>query len=172
MPEGTPLTEVVEKDIQDDTFPKSDIPNIRKNKVICFLQDTKSTGLGYIDFTDKFTYQSIRGNNYIMVAYHCDGNTSIIKAIKNRQAHSIVKAWETINKTLKIAGVQPQMYILDNEYSSDLKIAFRKENINFQLVHPAIHRTNAIERAIQTYKNHLKAGLATVDPELMIREWG
>ena len=63
------------------------------------------------------------------------------------------------------------MYILDNECSSDLKVALRKENITFQLVPPASTRVNAIEREIQAYKNHLKSGLATVDPKKTIREW-
>ena len=82
MPERTTLIEIAEKDIQDDAFTKSDIPNTRKNGVIYFLQDMKSAGLGYTDLTDRFLYQPSRDNNYIMVAYHCDGSTILIKAIK------------------------------------------------------------------------------------------
>ena len=63
------------------------------------------------------------------------------------------------------------MYILDNECSSDLKFEFGKEHINFQLFHPASHRANDAERIIQMHKNHLKAGLVTVDPEFPIIEW-
>ena len=39
-----------------------------------------------------------------------------------------------------------------------------------QLVPPKTLRRNA-ERAIQTYKNHLKTSLAIVDPNFSIREW-
>ena len=46
-----------------------------------------------------------------------------------------------------------------------------KENITYQLVPPQIHRPNLAERAIQTFKNHLKAGLATVDPDFPLAEW-
>jgi hypothetical protein len=35
--------------------------------------------------------------------------------------------------------------------------------MNYQLVPPHCHRTNAAERAIRTFKEHFKAGLATVD---------
>ena len=34
-----------------------------------------------------------------------------------------------------------------------------------------MHRRNAAERAIRTYKNHLLSGLATCDPEFPITEW-
>ena len=105
------------------------------------------------------------------VVYHYDGNTVLVKAIKNYQACIIAEAWEIINSRLKVAGVRPKMYILDNECSSDLKVAFRKESIKFQLVPPASHYVNTVERAIQTYKNHLKYGLSRVDPKFPIREW-
>ena len=46
-----------------------------------------------------------------------------------------------------------------------------KENINYQLVPQHIHGSNLAERAIQTFKNHLKSGLATVDPDFPLAEW-
>ena len=39
------------------------------------------------------------------------------------------------------------------------------------MVPPKTHRSNAAERAIQTYKNHFKAGLASLDPDFPIKEW-
>ena len=45
------------------------------------------------------------------------------------------------------------------------------EKINHQLVPPHNHRENLSERVIQTFKTYLKACLATVDPELPLREW-
>ena len=60
---------------------------------------------------------------------------------------------------------------MDNEFSEDMKIALRKEKIQHHLVPPNCHRANAAERAIQTFKNHFKAGLATLDPNFSVREW-
>ena len=42
---------------------------------------------------------------------------------------------------------------------------------SYQIVPPHTHRRNLSERAIQTYKNHLKAGLASLDPEFTLTEW-
>ena len=43
--------------------------------------------------------------------------------------------------------------------------------MTFQLVPPHVHRQNAAERAIRTFKNHFLAILATADPQLPASEW-
>ncbi len=68
-------------------------------------------------------------------------------------------------------GNQPKIYILDNEASADLKKGLKKYGMDYQLVPPHVHRRNAAERAIRTYKNHLLAFLATCDPEFPVSEW-
>ena len=60
---------------------------------------------------------------------------------------------------------------MDNEISSELKTSFELNNTSFQLVPPNSHRRNLAERAIQTYKNHFKAGLATTNPKSPLSEW-
>ena len=59
--------------------------------------------------------------------------------------------------------MQPLSYVLDNEASNYLKDAMIDKKITYQLVPPHNHRTNLAERAIQTFKNHFKAGLIKVD---------
>ena len=49
--------------------------------------------------------------------------------------------------------------------------AFTRNNIKYQLVPPEVHRRNAAERAIQTWKHHFIAGLSTLDPTFPISEW-
>ena len=61
--------------------------------------------------------------------------------------------------------------MLDNETSAELKGAFKKYEVTFQLVAPHTHRANKAERAIQTFKNHFKAGLASVDPKFPVSAW-
>jgi hypothetical protein len=43
--------------------------------------------------------------------------------------------------------------------------------LTYQLVPLHIHCCNAAERAIQTFKNHLLAILASCDPDFPIAEW-
>ena len=61
--------------------------------------------------------------------------------------------------------------MMDNEGADDLKTALNKAELIYQLVLPYIHRANKAERAIQTLKGYLKAGLATLDPDFPIQEW-
>jgi len=60
---------------------------------------------------------------------------------------------------------------LDNDCSQDLKAAFSKHNINYQLVPPAKHWVNAAEHAIHTFKDHFIAILSMVDLNLLLAEW-
>ena len=53
------------------------------------------------------------------------------------------------------------MFILDNEFSMQLKATLKENQLNYQLVPPNIHRRNAAKRAIQTFKNHYVSVLAT-----------
>jgi hypothetical protein len=43
--------------------------------------------------------------------------------------------------------------------------------MNYQLFPPRCHRANSAERAIKTFKEHFKSGLATVDPAFPIHLW-
>ena len=126
---------------------------------------------GYIDLTGRFPYRSAQGNQYIFVTYHVDSDAILVKAIKNREAGEITKAWKSINERLRNANEVPNLYIIDNEASKQLKDAMQNENIKYQLVPPHNHRANRAERAIQTFKYHLKAGLATVDPDFPVAQW-
>ena len=60
---------------------------------------------------------------------------------------------------------------MDNECSSDLKEAMKKYEIDFQLDPPHMHRQNAAERAIRTYKKHFISGFSTTDPYFPIIKW-
>ena len=60
---------------------------------------------------------------------------------------------------------------MDNECSSDLKEAMKKYEIYFQLAPPHVHRQNAAERSIRTFKNHFISGFSTIYPDFRISEW-
>ena len=67
-------------------------------------------------------------------------------------------------------GTAPEVWVLDNEVSTDLKQAFETNTTSYQLVPPHSHQHNLAERAIQTFKNHFKAGLASVNHNFPISE--
>jgi hypothetical protein len=68
-------------------------------------------------------------------------------------------------------GHPPDLHILDNECSEDLRKAFLKYKIKFQNVPPHVHQVNAAERAIRTYKNHFITILCNTDSAFPMAEW-
>jgi hypothetical protein len=60
---------------------------------------------------------------------------------------------------------------MDNEASTALKHFLHSKDTQFQLVPPHVHRQNAAERAIQTFKNHFVAMLCSTDTQFPIHLW-
>ena len=52
-----------------------------------------------------------------------------------------------------------------------MKNIFKEAQVEYQLVTPHIHRCNAAEHSVHTYKHHIIAGLYTCDPQFPSREW-
>ncbi|KAJ1404830.1 hypothetical protein B484DRAFT_303302, partial [Ochromonadaceae sp. CCMP2298] len=55
--------------------------------------------------------------------------------------------------------------------SPELETYFRTTGLEFQYAPPHNHRANGAERAIQTFKDHFIAKLATCDPEFPLLDW-
>ena len=70
------------------------------------------------------------------------------------QAATIGNAFLNIQKVLKAIVINSKVYIMDNEYSSNLKEAMKKYEIDFQLAPPHMHRRNTAEQAIITCRKH------------------
>ena len=58
-------------------------------------------------------------------------------------------------------GLRPKLQRLDNEFSHMLKYDMDEIQVDWQLVPPGIQRRDATQRAIKTFNNHFKSGLAT-----------
>ena len=135
------------------------------------LIDFSPKHTAYGDLTGRFPYKSSRGNQYLLVIYDYDSNAILAEPLKSRSASEISKAWIKLHDKLATNGTAPGIYIIDNEASHELKAALKKKQLTYQLVPPHVHRRNAAERAIRTYKNHLLAILAGADKEYPVSEW-
>ncbi len=60
---------------------------------------------------------------------------------------------------------------MDDEAAADIKQAMLKHKISHPSTPPHMHKINAAERPIQTYKNQVLAGLASVNPSFPINKW-
>ena len=154
-----------------DIAPTQEPSNPRTNNAFLALIDNKEFARSYSDQTGRFPITSSRGNKYVFIFYAYDANAILATAIPNRQGSTICAAWTKTYKQLQQRGYAPLLHIIDNECSNDIKQAFTKHNVTFQRVPPHIHRRNAAERAIQTWKAHFISGLITCDPSFPLSEW-
>ena len=135
------------------------------------LDPATPTGHTYSDLTGRFPIQSNRGANYILVVYEYDSNAIIVCPLRNRTASEITCVFQSVIQYLHARGLRPRLHTLDNEASAILRDYLRLEDMEYQLVPPHIHRWNASECAICTFKNHFIAGLASTDPNFPLSNW-
>ena len=156
----------------DDIFPASDPDNARTHTCYAAVVDpSEVSGQIHSDQTGKFVVASSSGNNYVLVVYDYDSNAILVEPMRSRTGPCILAAFKVIHARLVAAGLRPQFQRLDNECSAPLKAFMKDETIDFQLAPPRIHRRNAAERAIRTFKNHFIAGLCSVDKNFPLHLW-
>jgi hypothetical protein len=157
-------------ELDPDHFPSSEPENERTH--FCYAAVYEPTGTIYTDLTGKFVAPSATGNNYLFVLYHYDSNCILCEPIKNRTKTSILNSFQRLHTQLVRAGVRPRLQRLDNECSDILLQEYMiQQNIDYQLVPPHVHRRNAAERAIRTFKNHFVATLCSTDPAFPLYLW-
>jgi len=165
----SPVTEFTTSEA-DDTFPTSEPNNARTHHCYASII-TPAAGKIHTDQTGQFIIPSSTGNNYLLIVYDYDSNSILAEPIPRRTGPCILLAYQTVHARLVAAGLRPQLQRLDNECSEALKDFFTAESIDYQLVPPGMHRRNAAERAIRTFKNHFIAGLCSVDKHFPLHLW-
>jgi hypothetical protein len=125
----------------------------------------------YTDLTGNFPIRSSKGNSYVMLCYTYDCNYIKVIPIKSRSTSEWIKAYVSIHEELTGKGFKPKLQTLDNEALTALKHFFTSQNIDYQLAPPHCHRRNTAERAIRTFKEHVVAGLSSVDPSFPMHLW-
>ena len=100
-----------------------------------------------------------------MAAYH-SSNVILVAPFKTRKDQHILAAYNCIMQRLKNRGLTTDLQILDNEAIQNHKATIKdKWGVDFQLVPPNIHRRNAAERSIHTFKAYFLSVLSGVTPE-------
>ena len=77
----------------------------------------------YTDQTGKFTVTSFCGYQYIMVLFEIDSNNILVEPMKSRSTGNMILAYQTLVDRLKEKGIHPEMHLLDNECSKEMRAA-------------------------------------------------
>ena len=166
---SSPTTQTIPEMTAED-YPTG--TNAQTNLVTCKVVNIEEpTGKVATDQTGRFPTRSSLGNLYVMVAYVRDANAIIAKPLKNRSEANLVAAYAEIYDNLADRGLQPKIQICDNECPKTFKRFLTSKNIKLQLVPPYDHRTNPSEKAIDVWKAHFIAGLASLPPDFPVHLW-
>jgi hypothetical protein len=111
----------------------------------------------FTDDTGRFQPRARSGNQYIMVALHTNSNAILVRPFASKKDAHRIAAYTDIYTRLATANQAPALHIMDNEASAALQRAIATNNCKLQLVPPHVHRRNAAERAIRTFKDHFLA---------------
>ena len=133
------------------------------------LADRKALAL-YADATGQFPFDAIDGSKYVLVTVY--KNYIHVEFMPSREAPSYVKAYRATVAFFREHGHAVSVARLDNETSNLLEKFFKEEaKLPFQFISAGTHRANKAERAIQSFKNHFIAGLASIDVKFPMEYW-
>jgi hypothetical protein len=151
------------------TAPETDM--IQEEKCHYVYATTLETNQIYSDLTGRFPTTSLSGNKYILILYDYDSNSFLSTPMKNRSDKEMAREFDFLIQSLILRGLKPRLQRLDNEASLALINYLTQQGITYQLAPPHIQRRNNAERAIQTFKNHVIAGLCSVYPTFPLKLW-
>ena len=72
---------------------------------------------------------------------------------------------------LKAAVIRPKNYVLNNECSTEFKLAIQGKKLEYEIVPKGQHRRNLAERALQPWKAHTIGALSGVSATFPLGLW-
>jgi hypothetical protein len=157
-------------ELEEDMHPNED-PNAECHLFVGATIGDLNDNTLYTDLTGKFPLRSFHVNQVVFVAYAYGLNAIIVRPMKNRSDAEMIRVYCEVYEYLESKGFKPQFNVSDNECSKAIKAYIKEQEAGIQLVEPDNHWVNAAERAIQTFKNHFIARLATVDKTFLMQLW-
>ncbi len=123
------------------------------------------------DLTGRFPIPSTLGHEYLLILLN--HNYIHYVPMTSRAFSSYVSAFRSACVFFSSHSLPITQLILDNETSADLTVFFRQQfpPFSFQHVPPQNHRTNPVERAIRTAKNHFIVVLASAHVTFPPARW-
>jgi hypothetical protein len=134
-----------------DHYDENDLPD---TLLQCSVQHSSSfrRDAVFSDLPGRFPVKAKDGSEYLLLSVY--KNYIHIETLQNRSGPNICAAYTATHTFFRKLGHQVKVQILDNETSASLFTYFDDQRIAYQLVPPHQKRTNAAERAIQTFRRH------------------
>ena len=93
--------------------------------------------------------------------------------MRDRSEGEIVKMYQKLMARLhECSIIKSKKHILDNEATKLYRKAIKNNEIDFEQVLLHMHRSNVMEKDIQTAENYIEAILAGIDKTFPLHLWG
>jgi hypothetical protein len=126
----------------------------------------------YTDETGRFPVRARSGNQYVMIAYHMNGNLILQQAFQTKANKHRISAFNIIMERLAARRLLVDLNIRDNEASADFKQVITESwKSKFQLVPPDMHRRNKAKQMTRHFKNYFLSIFAGVDAAFPPNRW-
>jgi hypothetical protein len=148
-----------------------EVPTELEHEAVYLCVLTYNESSIHLDNCGVFPKTSASGNRYMLIMYHMGTGYIHCELMTNRTGP--IQA-EAVNRGLKFfrdRGFAPKSARMDNETSPEVQAIFAENSISVEYVAPYHHQANSAERAIQTWKNHFLACLATANKRFDLRYW-
>ena len=117
----------------------------------------------YVDITGKLPLYFIDGMTTVFTLYDWDSDAILSTPITHAKYETTIKAFKYNVTYLHKRVFKPKFNIIDNVDSKTVQAYLESCTIRIQLVEVHNHWDKSALREIQTYKNHLIAGLCSCD---------
>jgi hypothetical protein len=103
----------------------------------------------YTDGTGCFPIQARSGNQFVVIAYHTDGNLILQQGFQTKAAKHCISAFNKIMESLTACRLLVDLNIRDNETSADFKQVITESwKAKFQLVLLDMQQRNKAKQMI------------------------
>ena len=125
----------------------------------------------YTDLTGNFLVRSIDGYTIFFILYDWTANAILATPIRDATDESMLAAFKENIEYLEERGIKPVFNVIDNVASKAIYAYLKQAKMGIQLVEPNDHIANAVEKAIQTFKNQFTSGLCIGDQDFPMILW-
>jgi hypothetical protein len=116
-------------------------------------------------------FVSFDGSMCFLVIYHYEANAIMAMPIAGLDDQSNFNTYKANFNKLAHKGFKPKLNIMDNQATKHIKQFHTEEECKLQLVESHNHRINAVECAIQTFKDAFISTLTTTDCDFLLQLW-
>ena len=155
-------------DTNEAPVPEDQLP--AEKRLWIRVEDIK-TGRMHADAAGALPMRARSGALYQIIFYNEDTNYIHVETTTSRGGPQLLSALQRAVTFFNERGVAVKLIRMDNECAQLTKDWVHKEHMSLELTPVAVHRTNKAERAIQTWKDHFIATLATTDPDCPVFLW-